>query len=157
VVGGTAGEYRAHAVLCARSMPRASSCGEAAQNNRMDRALHSVAAALAELDDAELHALIAATNRVPQTAPRLLAWIAGACDWELRRREGLDYPLQPPEAAIPPAQETAALTKQSICVRCSRRAPTGNMPLRRAGGTAYPRRAETSAAESDRVGRACAP
>ena len=75
----------------------------------MDRALHSVAAALAELDDAELHALIAATNRVPQTAQRVLAWIAGACDWELRRREGIDYPLQPPEAAIPPAQETACI------------------------------------------------
>ena len=75
----------------------------------MDRALYSVAAALAELDDAELHALIAATNRVPQTAPRLLAWIAGACDWELRRRDGLDCPLQPPEAAIPPEQETACI------------------------------------------------
>ena len=109
MVGGNSGEYRARAVLCARSMPRASSCGEAAQNNRMDRTLHSVAAALAEVDDAELHALIAATNRVPQTAPRLLAWIAGACDWELRRRDGLDCPLQPPEAAIPPEQETACI------------------------------------------------
>ena len=75
----------------------------------MDRAMHSVVAALAELDDSELRALIAATNRVPQTAPRLFAWIADACDWELRRREGVDYPLQPPEAAIPTAQETACI------------------------------------------------
>ena len=75
----------------------------------MDRALHSVAAALAELDDSELHALIAATNRVPQTAPRLFAWIADACDWELRRRDGLECPLQPPEAAIPPEQETVCI------------------------------------------------
>ena len=75
-------------------MPGTSSCGKAA---------------LAELDDAELHALIAATNRVPQTATPLFAWIAGACDWELRRRGGLDCPLQPPEAAILPEQETACI------------------------------------------------
>ena len=75
----------------------------------MNRALHSIVAALAELDDAELHALIAATSRVPQTAPQLFAWIAGACDWELRRRDGLDCPLQPPEAAISPEQETVCI------------------------------------------------
>jgi hypothetical protein len=82
----------------------------------MDRALHAVAAALAELDDVELHALIAATNRVPRTAPRLLAWIAAACDWELRRRDGIDCPLQPPEAAIPPEEETVCIDA-AICLR----------------------------------------
>ena len=82
----------------------------------MDRALHAVAAGLAELDDAELHALIAATNRAPQTAPRLLAWIAGACDWELRRREGFNSPLQSPGAAIPPEEETACMDA-AICLR----------------------------------------
>jgi hypothetical protein len=82
----------------------------------MDRALHAVAAALAELDDTELHALITATNRVPRTAPRLLAWIGAVCDWELRRREGLDRPLQAPEAAIPPEQETVCIDA-AICLR----------------------------------------
>jgi hypothetical protein len=80
----------------------------------MDRALHAVAAALAELDDAELHALIAATNRVPGRAPSLLAWIAGACDWELARRDGLDRPLQPP--AIPPEEETVCIDAAN-CLR----------------------------------------
>jgi hypothetical protein len=75
----------------------------------MDRAMHSLVVALAELDDSELHALIAATNRVPQTAPRLFAWIADACDWELRRRDGLECPLQPLEAAIPPEQERVCI------------------------------------------------
>lgn len=66
-------------------------------------------AALAELDDGELHALIDATNGVPQTAPGLLAWIEGACDWEVNRRAGLDYPLQPPEAAIPPEEDAVSI------------------------------------------------
>jgi hypothetical protein len=86
----------------------ASSRGRTAQNNPMGLQ-HAVAAALAELHDAELHALIAGTNRVPQTAPSLLAWIAGLCDWELRRRDGLDCSLQLPEAAIPPEQETVCI------------------------------------------------
>ena len=79
------------------------------QNRVMGPALHAIAAALAELDDAELHALIAATNGVPQTAPGLLAWIAAACDWELHRRQGFDYPLRPPEAAIPPEEEAVRI------------------------------------------------
>src|SRR5512141_1819535 len=82
----------------------------------MDRALHAVAAALAELDDAELHALIAATNRVPGRAPSLLAWIAAACDWELARRDGLDRPLHPPEVAIPPEEETVCIDAAN-CLR----------------------------------------
>lgn len=82
----------------------------------MDRALHAVAAALAELDDAELHALIAATNRVPQIAPSLLAWIEGACDWELHRRQGLDYELRPPEAEIP-SEEVTACVDAANCLR----------------------------------------
>jgi hypothetical protein len=38
--------------------------------------------------------------KVSQIAPGLLAWIDGTCEWELNRRNGLDYELQPPEAAI---------------------------------------------------------
>ena len=48
----------------------------------MDTDLTAVKAALADISDTELAALIAATYGVPQTAPGLLAWIEGACDWE---------------------------------------------------------------------------
>ena len=65
--------------------------------------------ALAEVTDAELHALIEATYGVPQTAPGLLAWIDAACDWELNRRTGLGYELQPPEAAIPPEEDPVSI------------------------------------------------
>ena len=40
----------------------------------------AVKAALADISDAELAALIAATYGVPQTAPGLLAWIDSACE-----------------------------------------------------------------------------
>jgi len=33
-----------------------------------------------------------------------LAWIEHAADWELHRRSGLDFPLQPPDAAIDPSE-----------------------------------------------------
>jgi hypothetical protein len=58
----------------------------------MDTDLAFIAAALAELEDGELAAPIDATNNVPQAAPCLLAWIESACDWELNRRQGLNYP-----------------------------------------------------------------
>ena len=41
------------------------------QNGGMDTDLNPVAAALAEISDAELEALIAATKGVPQIAPEL--------------------------------------------------------------------------------------
>ena len=89
----------------------------------MDRALHVIAAALAEVDERELRALIRAINRVPHTAPGVLAsidgippmahgllvWVAAACHWELHRRQGRDYELQPPEAAISPDEETGCI------------------------------------------------
>jgi hypothetical protein len=75
----------------------------------MDADLDPTVAALAGLSDAELERLIAATYGVPQTAPGLLAWIDGACDWELNRRRGVDYPLQPPEAAIPPEEDSVSI------------------------------------------------
>ena len=75
----------------------------------MNADLNPVAAALAELTDTELHALIDATNGLPQTAPGLLAWIEGACDWELNRRHGQDYELQMPATAIPPDEDAASM------------------------------------------------
>ena len=71
--------------------------------------LTAVKAALTELSDTELRALIAATYGVPQIAPGLLAWIDSACDWELNRRGGFDYPLQPPEAAIDPSEDEVSI------------------------------------------------
>lgn len=71
--------------------------------------LQPVVMALAELDEGELAALIEASNSVPQTAPGLLAWIESACDWELHRRRGFDYPLLLPEAAIPPEEDSISI------------------------------------------------
>ena len=36
---------------------------------------------------------------------RRFAWIEHVCDWELNRRQGLDLPLHPPEAAIEPSED----------------------------------------------------
>jgi hypothetical protein len=58
--------------------------------------LDSVVTALAELDDRELHAMIAMANDGPQLAPSLFAWIEHVSDGELNRRDGTDLPLRPP-------------------------------------------------------------
>ena len=71
--------------------------------------LSPVKAALVELTDAELRALCAATYEAPQVAPGLLAWLEHAADWELHRRNGLDFRLQPPEAAIPPEEDAVTI------------------------------------------------
>ena len=71
--------------------------------------LMPVAAALAELNDGDLCALIDATNNVRQIVPGLLAWIGHACDWELNRRACVDFALQSPDAAIPPEQNAASI------------------------------------------------
>ena len=68
-----------------------------------------VSTALAELTDAELHALIAASNGAPPIAYGLLVWIEGACDCELNRRAGHDYQLLPPEAAIDPSEDAVSI------------------------------------------------
>jgi hypothetical protein len=47
--------------------------------------LNPVVVAPAKLSDTALHALIAATYGVPQTAPGLLAWIEGARKRPLQR------------------------------------------------------------------------
>jgi hypothetical protein len=68
-----------------------------------------VAAALAELNDGELCALIGATNILPQIVPGLWAWIGHACDWELNRRAFVDFPLRSPDAAIPPEDDALSI------------------------------------------------
>jgi len=61
--------------------PSATPAGERACDTfAMPTDLTTIEDALAGLIDIELHALIVATNEVPQTATGLLAWIEGACD-----------------------------------------------------------------------------
>ena len=86
----------------------------ATQNGGMDTDLARVVAALAKISDTELHALIGATYGVPQTAPGLLAWIDGTCDWELNRRAGHHYELLPPEAAIDPSEDELSISAAMV-------------------------------------------
>ena len=79
--------------------------------------LHQIVATLASLSDDELARLIAAAYAMPETAPGLLAWIDGACEWELNRRRDFDYPLRPPDAAIPPEEDAVRLTPRWRCRR----------------------------------------
>jgi len=44
-----------------------------------------------------------------QIAPRLLAWLDSACVWQLQRRNGCDFELPPPEAAIPPEEDAVSI------------------------------------------------
>ncbi len=65
--------------------------------------------ALAGLNEGELCALIDSTHDVPQIVPGLLAWLGHACNWELNRRACVDFPLQSPDAAIPPEDVVASI------------------------------------------------
>ncbi len=69
----------------------------------------AVVAALAAMTELDLRKLMASVNQVPQSAPGLFAWIEHAADWELRRRIGFNFPLQPPEAAIDPSEDEVSL------------------------------------------------
>ena len=70
----------------------------------MDAELEPVAVALAGLEEKELRALVLAANELVLMAAGLLSWIEHLADWELNRRSGVDFPLQPPDAAIPPEE-----------------------------------------------------
>ena len=76
-----------------------------------------IVAALAELNDGELCVLIDVTNNVPQIVPGLLAWIGHACDWELNRRAGVDFPLQSPDAPIPPEDAASIVAMMTLRAR----------------------------------------
>jgi hypothetical protein len=75
----------------------------------MDAELLQVIAALADVADADLHALIWTVNSLPQLASGLFAWIEHIADWEINRRAGLEFPLQPPDAAIPPEEDARSI------------------------------------------------
>ena len=40
---------------------------------------------------------------------RPVAWLDSACVWQLQRRGGYHYELQPPEAAIPPEEDAVSI------------------------------------------------
>ena len=50
-------------------------------------------------------------RRLPQFALELHAWIEQVCDWEQNRRQGLDFALQPPEAAIELGENATAIDR----------------------------------------------
>ena len=75
----------------------------------METDLSRIKVALAVMSNAELDALSKATYKVEQIAPGLLAWLDSACVWQLQRRNGYQYELQPPEAAIPPEEDAVSI------------------------------------------------
>lgn len=80
----------------------------------MDAELEPLATALADLQEAELRALVVAANELVLMAAGLLSWIEHLADWELNRRSGLDFPLQPPDAAIPPEEDAESIVAATM-------------------------------------------
>jgi hypothetical protein len=70
----------------------------------LDPYLRAVVAALGELAETELKALVVAANELVLATTGLLSWVDHLADWELNRRAGVDFPLQPPSMAIPPEE-----------------------------------------------------
>jgi hypothetical protein len=58
--------------------------------------------------------LLGSVNDCPQLAPSLFGWIEHVCDWELNRREGLDFPLRPPEDAIVPREIPTSIVALTV-------------------------------------------
>ena len=75
---------------------------------------------LAAIDNRSLQAIIAAMDQLPGMLPALQAWIDHAARWEYDRRNGLDYPLQGPMAAISPEELPDALTASALIAECFR-------------------------------------
>ena len=73
----------------------------------MGEDLQAVSSALGERTDSELHALIDATNGVPQIAPGLLSWIEPLSIGT--ESHGQDCAPRPREAAIPPEEDAASI------------------------------------------------
>lgn len=80
----------------------------------MDEQLEPVAEALAALEESELRALVVAANELMLMAAGLLSWIEHLADWELNRRSGLDFPLQPPDAAIGPEEGAESIVAATM-------------------------------------------
>jgi hypothetical protein len=85
-----------------------------ARHAAMEAKLEPIAAALSELEENELQALVVAANELVLMAAGLLSWIEHLADWELNRRSGLDFPLQPPEVAIPPEEDAESIVAATM-------------------------------------------
>ena len=71
-------------------------------------------ALLAAIDDKSLHAIINTADSLPSTLPAFQAWIEHAARWEYDRRNGRNYPLQGPMAALSPEEVPDALAAAAL-------------------------------------------
>ena len=76
---------------------------------------------LAAIDDRSLGAIISTIDQLPSVVPALQAWIEHAARWERDRRQGFDYPLQGPMAAIEADELPNALMASALIAECFRR------------------------------------
>ena len=79
-------------------------------NPAMPDPLADVRAVLAELADDELEVLFATSWLRPAPSLALLAWIEHATDWEVNRRKGFDFHLEPPDEAIDASEDQVAIS-----------------------------------------------
>jgi hypothetical protein len=93
----------------------------------MSADLDGVIAALGDLQDCELGALIATMDDCPQFAPVFLAWIEQVCDWEHNRQQGLDFPLKLSDAANNPIGSAGSINTVAVSGR-SRNAGSTETP-----------------------------
>ena len=75
---------------------------------------------LAAIDDRSLRAIISTIDQLPSVVPALQAWIEHAARWERDRREGFNYPLQEPMAAIDADELPKALMASALIAECFR-------------------------------------
>ena len=75
---------------------------------------------LAAIDNRALEAIIATIDQLPGIVPALQAWIEHAARWEFDRRNGRNYPLQGPMAAISPEELPDALAASALIAECFR-------------------------------------
>jgi hypothetical protein len=80
----------------------------------MDADLETVADALADLADAELHALVDAADEFMLFAAGFMSWVEHLANWEINRRAGLDFPMHPPRIAIPPDEHASSVAAAAM-------------------------------------------
>lgn len=114
-----------------------------------EEALIEFATLLASLDDGVLGALIATLERLQGILPALHAWLEHAARWEIDRREGFAYPLQPPMAAISPDELPEAIAT-SVALRNAFAEPRHPAPA--AVSDFFDRLRDALAAEEERLG-----
>jgi hypothetical protein len=76
--------------------------------------LVDIRAALAAIPEQDLYTLRATVEVAPNVVPGLLAYLDHAVAWEIDRRAGQSYALQPPMAAIPDDEVAASIDALAI-------------------------------------------